>query len=89
MITGSRAAQTEDEAEHIGVSEHFKQLYSKPVKMLTIEPITNDLVIEFDEGIVLRTFVSDPADEESWHIRNLANGVRIIGNPRTIHIVES
>jgi len=88
VITGSRAAQTEDESEHENISGYFEQLYWKPIKRITIEPITNDLQIEMDEGIIIRTFVSDPSDEESWHIRDLNKGKRVIGNPRTIHTIE-
>ncbi|WP_188539965.1 hypothetical protein, partial [Paenibacillus segetis] len=84
VITGSRAAQTEDETEHINISRQLKQLYGNRIKRLTIEPITNDLQIEMDEGIIIRTFVADPSDEESWHIRDLGKSLRIIGNPRTI-----
>ncbi|WP_091073089.1 hypothetical protein [Paenibacillus sp. NFR01] len=88
VITGSRAAQTEDEQEHFKISELFKQLFSKPIKRLTIEPITNDLQIEIDEEINIRTFVSDPSDEESWQIRDYIKGIRIIGNPRTIQTIK-
>ncbi|MFD0618211.1 hypothetical protein ACFQZR_12125 [Paenibacillus sp. GCM10027629] len=88
VITGSRAAQTEDEKELENIIGYFKQLYSKPIKRITIEPITNDLQIEMDDGIIIRTFVSDPSDEESWHIRDLNKGIIIIGNPRTVHTIK-
>ncbi|MFC7680797.1 hypothetical protein [Paenibacillus sp. GCM10028914] len=88
VITGSRAAQTEDETEHEKIVGYFKQLYGKAINKLTIEPITNDLHIEMDEGIIIRTFVSDPCDEESWQIRDINKGIRIIGNPMTIQTIK-
>lgn len=86
VITGSREAQTEDEKEHYNISEQFKVLYLKPIKRVTIEPITNDLEIEFDDGYFMRTFVSDPNDEESWHIRDHNRHIKVIGNPKSIEI---
>ncbi|MCU6713051.1 hypothetical protein M6D81_30565 [Paenibacillus sp. J5C_2022] len=88
VITGSRAAQTEDEAEHKIISGFFKQIHMKSIKKITIEPITNDLQIELEEGIILKTFVSDPSDEESWHIKDLYKRKRIIGSPRTLQVIK-
>ncbi|MDQ0194612.1 hypothetical protein [Paenibacillus wynnii] len=88
VITGSREAQTEDEIEHSNITEQFKSLYFKAIQKITIEPITNDVVIEIEEGNILKTFVSDPNDEESWQIRNFNKGIRIIGNPRDIQIIK-
>ncbi|TCZ79371.1 hypothetical protein E0485_05785 [Paenibacillus albiflavus] len=88
VITGSREAQTEDEQEHFNISEQFKILYFKSIKRVTIEPITNDLEIEFDEGYFIRTFVSDPNDEESWHIRDYYKQIKVIGNPKSIEYRE-
>lgn len=88
VITGSREAQTEDEVEHSNIIEQLKTLYFKTIKKISIEPITNDVVIEIDEGNILKTFVSDPNDEESWQIRNFNKGIKIIGNPRAIQIIK-
>lgn len=89
MITGSREAQTEGEVEHSNITEQLKTLYFKTIKKLSIEPITNDVVIEIDEGNIIKTFVSDPNDKESWQIRNFNKGIRIIGNPRANQLLKT
>lgn len=46
-------------------------------------------MVEIDKGNILKTFVSDLNDKESWQIRNFNKGIRIIGNPRAIQLSKT
>jgi len=84
VITGSRQAQTEDEEEHKIVMDKLNRIINKKITEINIEAISNDLIIRFEDRYFISTFVSDPNDEESWIIRDLKTGIRLIGNPKSI-----
>ncbi|NHN34654.1 hypothetical protein [Paenibacillus agricola] len=84
VITGSRQAQTDDKEEHEVLSQKLGNMVMKRVKCINIENGSNDLTLELDDGFSVKTFVSDPTDEESWHVLDHEQKVKIIGNPEKI-----
>lgn len=85
VLTGSRQAQTEDDEEREVLSHILGSMVKKRVKCIHIENGSNDLTIELEDGLYLKTFVSDPTDEESWLVRDHKQKTKIIGNPEKIH----
>lgn len=86
VITGSRAAQTEDDEEHERICKVLGLLVNNAIRSVDIDPISNDFKIELDQNYYLITFVTDPSDEESWHIRDYRKQVRLTGNPKEIRV---
>jgi len=89
VLLGSRQAQTNpedaDDALH-RIGRPLHRLIGTRVRAASIEPITNDLVVEFDEGRVVRTFAADPIDDEQWHISDNAAKKALYGNPRRLYV---
>ncbi len=74
-FTGSREAQHDEDAPDPDAG--FRRaavaldlLNDRTVLDIRVEPITGDLHMDFEGDFLLRTFVSDPADDEIWHIRD-------------------
>jgi hypothetical protein len=82
VLTGSREAQYDESAPDPNAgfyraSAALDSLMRRILLDVRVEPITGDLHLEFEGGFLLRTFVSDPADEEIWHIRDNVTGTRL------------
>jgi hypothetical protein len=90
LVGSMQAAETsESEGELDVVSACMDVLHQKPVEQIVIEPLTRDLRVTFAGGYCVETFVSDPTDGESWHIRDNATGVRLKGCPTGLSIVTA
>jgi len=86
VLLGSRQAQ-EDSAEVLDrLGRPLRKLRGSRVRGVSIEAITNDLVVEFDSSRILRTFVADPTDNEQWHICDNAATTVLYGNPRRLYV---
>ena len=75
VLTGSSEARHDpilenpDEGFHRAANAVDK-LIGRKIEDVIIEDVTGDLIIKFDKGYLLRTFVSDPTTDELWHIRD-------------------
>jgi hypothetical protein len=82
VIAGSMQAQDEeDKSGFDAVTESIDVLVGLTVQSLIVEPITGDLVIALTEGVVVRTFASDPRDTGHWRIKDYSSGDSLIGSP--------
>ena len=84
VLTGSRQAQSseddqpEDEADAAKVEPSgFERaaaaidlLVGEVVEWVSVDPVTGDLRVGTSKGYTVSTFISDPTDEEFWHIRD-------------------
>jgi hypothetical protein len=87
VLTGSREAQEHEVDEHpesgfVTAGRAVDALVGRTLEALRVDERTHDLELAFDEGLVLRTFVSDPRDFEIWHVRENATGERLEASPR-------
>jgi hypothetical protein len=93
VLAGSRQAQHDPDAEKPDagfecVAEALYILNDRRVTDLAIEAVTGDLFLSLEGGFLLRTFVSDPTDEELWHIRDNVSETRLRRSGRQLTIVE-
>jgi hypothetical protein len=90
VLVGSRQAQMDDnpgdEEAFDRVAEPLRVLEGKLIQSVVIEPITYDLHVRIDVGYWIKTFVSDPNDDESWHIRENASGRILKGFPKGLAV---
>lgn len=95
VLAGSRQAQVdEDCAEDQGavlnaVARALDPLVGRKVESVRSEPITRDLVVGVEGGYEVRTFVSDPTDDHTWHIADNALRLSIYGAPRGLSVHTS
>lgn len=87
VLAGSREAGGDDEDEHaesgfVSAGRALDVLTGRALAELRVDDCTRALELAFEGGVVLRTFVSDPRDEEIWHIRDNATGERLIASPQ-------
>jgi hypothetical protein len=91
ILTGSRQAMHNADAEDPDAgfnlaAEAVDVLNGRRIADLTIESGTGDLFLWLDGEYLVRTFVSDPMDDEIWHIRDNASGVRLTRSGRQMAI---
>lgn len=77
VLTGSQQAQDHDggpdaDSGFRRAAAALDSLDGRTVLDVRVEPITGDLLIDFEGAFLLRTFVSDPTAEEFWHVRDNA-----------------
>jgi len=58
------------------------QLNGRLIENAELDAISHDIRLRFGGGYWLRTFVSDPADEEIWYIRDNSKGVVAGASPK-------
>ncbi len=90
VLVGSRQAQMDDnpgdDEAFFRVAEPLRLLEAKLIQSVIVEPITNDLHVRVDSGYWIKTFASDPNDDESWHIRENSNADVLKGFPKGLAI---
>jgi hypothetical protein len=91
VIVGSmQAAAASDTEEGLNaVSMLMDLIHRKVIEQVVVEPLTFDLSVEFAGGYCIKTFVSDATNDESWHIRENATGVRLQGSPSRLSIITA
>jgi hypothetical protein len=89
VAVGSRQAQVEDVVEHSKLSDLTAVLSGKRVEDVSVLPLTHDLRVSFEGPYVVETFVSDPTDDESWHIRDNKTKDRLVGCSAGIRMMSS
>ena len=92
VLVGSRQVQTDEddngtEAFERG-AESLLELRNKKILSLEIESLTYDLHLRLDSDFWVKTFVSDPSDEESWYIRDITNKTKLIGSPHGLRLSQ-
>ena len=60
----------------------------KTIEGIATDQLTHDIEIRFSEGYWLRTFVSDPTDEDIWHIRDSRRGLKVYASPMRYSLCE-
>jgi hypothetical protein len=84
-MQAAEAAQTEDGLD--ALSDLMDVLHEKEVQKLVVEPLSFDLSVAFAGGYYVKTFVAYATDRESWHMRDNATGIRLMGAPTGLSIV--
>jgi mycothiol synthase len=64
------------------------RLVGEPVVDLVVKPRSNDLTLAIGERFLVRTFLSDPTDDHTWHIDNCGRRVALYGSPRALEMVR-
>jgi hypothetical protein len=82
VLTGSRQAQHDEEAEDPDAGFRLAAaavdlLVGTTVSTLDIDPVTRDLRLDTTSGLTLCTFISDPASDHFWRIRDNATRVAL------------
>lgn len=75
------------EARAAVADEPMALLQGRPIESIEIEPKTFDLIVSFRGDYSVKTFVSDPTTDESWHIRDNATGTWLLGTPKGVEVV--
>jgi hypothetical protein len=93
VLTGSRQAQPDDDAAEPdagfeAAAGAVAVLCDRKVQSVEVEPVTHSLVLDFEDGYEVRTFVSDPTDDLDWHIDDLATGRSLEGCARGLKVVK-
>jgi hypothetical protein len=87
VLVGSRQAQGEgdsgasaEELRRIGAP--LNRLLRLPVTRLDRDERTGDLTVEVGGELLIRTFVSDPSDDDLWSIRDRDRGIEVRGTTK-------
>jgi hypothetical protein len=88
VLVGSRQAQVEEHNAHAALNLVVKELVGKQIENVEVEPLTNEIDVRFSGGYWIKTFVSDPEDDENWYIRDCKSNQVITGSSRAIHVSE-
>lgn len=94
VLAGSRQAQgkgeqgaTKEELDEVAAP--LKALNGLPVTAIEVDPRTNDLTLTVGGEFLVKTFVSDPTDDHSWHIRDKEKLLSVYSSPGGLEIHES
>ncbi|GAC1651561.1 MAG: hypothetical protein NVS9B15_11860 [Acidobacteriaceae bacterium] len=89
VILGSRQAQAEDKPTHDALGKMAARLRGKRIESISIDTLTHDIDIRFSSDYWLRTFVSDPTDEETWIIRQGRNGLKVVASATDYSLISA
>jgi hypothetical protein len=64
------------------------RLVGETVVGLEVKPGSNDLVVDVGERFLLRTCLSDPTTDHSWHLDDRGRRVALYGSPRGLEVVR-
>lgn len=82
IVLGSRQAQIEDKDAHAQLNEVAAQLNGRQIESAELNAISHDIELRLSGGYWIRTFVSDPADKETWYIRDNGKGLIAGAGPK-------
>ncbi len=93
VLTGSRQAQHDPDADapdagFEAAAAAVDALVGREVVSLSVTAATGDLTLNFDGGLTLCTFVSDPTADELWHIRDNATKRRLVRSAQSFAITS-
>ena len=86
VLLGSRQLQTDNEELFHSFAKELHPILNKKITSIKIDKISNDIKIIIDNKFIIKTFVTDPEDEEIWHIDNNYNSLRIMASPTNIKV---
>jgi hypothetical protein len=86
ILVGSRQAQSESSGARVSLNILVKEILGKQIEHVSIEALTNDIDVRFSGGFWIKTFVSDPSDDESWYIRDCQSGLVVTGSPKGVSV---
>jgi hypothetical protein len=90
VLAGSMQAQDEeDESGWTAVAAAVDVLIGRTIERLHVDAVTGDLLVALTNGLVVRTFASDPRETLHWRIRDHASGVSVVGSPRGMRVDDS
>jgi hypothetical protein len=87
VLTGSREAQHDPDSDDPDAgfrraADAVDALLGSTVTEVQVEPVTGDLHLTLEGGLLLRTFVSDPGtDHQLWHVMDNVTGVVLYRSP--------
>ena len=86
VLVGSRQAQTESPDARASLNLLVQEILGKQIECVSIEPLTNDIDVRLSGGFWIRTFVSDPTDDDSWYLRDCRSDLVVNGSPQGISL---
>lgn len=86
VLVGSRQAQVEERDAHAALNLLVQPLLGKTVTSVSIEALTFDIDVRLSSGYWVRTFVSDPTDDENWYIWDKQKDLTVTGSPKGLHL---
>jgi hypothetical protein len=84
VLAGSRQTQTDEGVRALGGALDAL----RTVESVEVEPVTSSLVLRFSGLLELRTFVTDPTDEEDWSIELRGMGGRLLGSAKGLEVLR-
>jgi len=89
ILVGSRQAQVEERDAHAALNVLVKELEGREIERVSVDALTSDIDIRFSGDYWVRTFVSDPAAEMNWYIRDRENNVVVTGAASGLRLCDS
>ncbi len=94
VVAGSRQAQgegddgpTEEELDR--VSEPIcLAILDRPIAEIHVDERSRALAVTVEGGNCVRTFVSDPDDDHTWHISENATGLKVYASPSGLMVFD-
>jgi hypothetical protein len=86
ILVGSRQAQTEAPGARGSLNSLAREIIGQQIEGVSIEALSNDIDVRFSGGFWIRTFVSDPTDNESWYLRDCQSGLVVTGSPKGLSL---
>ena len=88
VLVGSRQAQVETREELDRVGRPLDRLIGQKIEAIEVDARSNDLSISVSGGFLVRTFLSDPEDDDIWHIADLNRGLKVYASPVEFDLAE-
>jgi|SRR5579872_1288803 len=86
ILVGSRQAQVEDREARAALDLLVQRLVGRQIERVSLELLTNDIDVRFSGGYWVRTFVSDPAADENWYLRDCISDEVVSGAARGLEV---
>jgi hypothetical protein len=88
ILVGSRQAQTDERDAHAALNLSVQEILGRDIEHIAVDRLTTDIDVRFSGGYWIRTFVSDPTDDESWYIRDCQSDLIVTGSPKGLGLEE-
>jgi len=84
----ARGSANRGRREPLKAKRSAAEALQKKVEEVSVSPITHDIHVLFEGAYAIATFVSDPTDVESWHIRDNQTKQRVVGCAKGLRVTE-
>jgi hypothetical protein len=88
VFVGSRQAQVEERDAHAALDLLVQELLRKKIERVSVDALTGDIDVRFSGGFWVRTFVSDPTDDENWYIWDKQKNLVVTGSATGLQLEE-